>query len=123
MNQPLIYLASPYSHKLKKVREQRFREIAKVSARLTVLGHFIFSPISMNHTWTIYCDPDTPLGTSWDYWKRYDERLLDVCDELWVCTMEGWKESKGIAAEIKYADACGMRIYYIDPITLRIKTK
>ena len=31
-------------------------------------------------------------------------------DEMWILTIEGWKESKGIAAERKRADRIGMPV-------------
>ncbi len=120
MKESLIYLASPYSHPSKAIREMRFRTVSNVASRLTIKGYFIISPISMNHPWSIYCDPEETIGTSWDYWQKYDTRLIEACDELWVCMMDGWTESKGVTAELQIAEEQKLVIKYVDPLTLKI---
>jgi hypothetical protein len=38
--------------------------------------------------------------------------MLAACDELYVLRLEGWKESRGISAEIKIAEGMGKRVVH-----------
>jgi len=95
----LIYLASPYGHPDPAVREERFRAVCVVAARLMREGLYVFSPIA--HTHPIAEAGDLPKG--WDFWKGYDRVMLSACSELWVLCLPGWEESEGVAAEIQIA--------------------
>lgn len=107
----LIYLASPYSHPDPSVMQRRFEEICDVAGRLMRDGVHLYSPIA--HTHPIAVRQDLPRG--WDFWKQYDEKLLAACSELWVCTMDAWEQSKGVAGEIEIALALGKPVRYIAP--------
>lgn len=118
---PLIYLASPYTHEKRSEMAKRFVEISRIAAKLTIMGHYIISPISMNHPWKEYGDDN--IGYSWEFWKEFDTRLLEVCDELWVAKMPGWTISVGVQAEIVIAGKLGLPIRYLNPDTLIISNK
>jgi hypothetical protein len=113
---PLIYLASPYSHKDKNVRIKRFEEVSRIAGNLAAQGHVLICPIAMDHPMHKYADVDMP--TDWEFWKRYDTVLLERCDELWVAKMDGWNKSVGVKAEIEYAKSLNIPVLYLDPITL-----
>lgn len=115
---PLIYLASPYTHKNKSIMAKRFIDISNIAAKLTNKGLFIFSPISMNHPWKEYSDE--PLGYTWEFWQTFDTKLLDKCDEILVAMMPGWKESIGVQAEIKIARQLGKPVKYLNVDTMKI---
>jgi hypothetical protein len=74
-------------------------------------GAHIFSPIAHSHP--IALAGDLPL--EFEYWEQYDRKMLAACAELWVCTMDGWRESKGVSAEIAIASERKMPIRYIPP--------
>lgn len=42
----IIYLASPYSHEDKHVRELRFIQVTDYAAKQVALGNIVFSPIT-----------------------------------------------------------------------------
>ena len=107
----LIYLASPYSHPDPTVMLERFDTICLVAARLMRDGVHLYSPIA--HIHSIALKGDLPKG--WDFWEQYDRKLLAACGELWVCTMDGWRESKGVAAEIKIAAELGLPVRHVAP--------
>ena len=46
----MIYLASPYSDDNPAVMEERAQETTEFVARMTALGHLIYSPITYYHT-------------------------------------------------------------------------
>lgn len=111
MSKPLIYLASPYSHANPDVMKARFDAVCAAAAKLMAAGHLIFSPIAHTH----------PIGlagklpTNWDFWRVYDEKILDACGELWVLCLDGWTESVGIAAEVRYMTQLGRPISRLYP--------
>ena len=105
----LVYLATPYSHPDAEVREHRFREVNRVAGDMMRRGEHVFSPIS--HTHPIALAGDLPKG--WDFWEQYDREMIAACSELWVLTMDGWKESRGVTAEINIAHEIGRPVKYV----------
>jgi len=57
------------------------------------------------------------LPGSWEYWAAFDREWIARCQALYVCCLDGWKGSKGVAAEIKIAHALGKPVGYVDPKT------
>jgi nucleoside 2-deoxyribosyltransferase len=106
----MIYLAAPYSHPEPSVREQRFRAACIAAARLIRAGHVIFSPISHGHPIAAY-----GLPTDWWFWERHDREQLAQCDEVVVLTLDGWRKSVGVQAEIRIAGELGKPVRYLTP--------
>jgi hypothetical protein len=76
-------------------------------------GYYVFCPIAMSH-------PIQEFGGvpgTWEYWAEYDTKLLKACQALFVVTIDGWKESTGVQAEIQIAKDLGMEISYVNSIT------
>lgn len=107
----LIYLASPYSNPSADVMQDRFERVCRVAARLMGEGVHLYSPIA--HTHPIAVQGSLPRG--WEFWEQYDRKLLAACQELWIVTLDGWKESKGVAAELAIAGEMGLPVKYIEP--------
>ena len=95
----LLYLASPYSSPSCKVMKTRYRAAITAVAALTIRGHLVISPIAHTHP-VVKHYPE--LAGSWKQWEKLDLALLDRCDELIVLGIDGWKESKGVTAEIHH---------------------
>ena len=104
-----IYLAGPYSHKLKSVREYRVNEVNKKAAELMMAGNLVFSPLSHSHPISHYCTVD-PCDQ--DFWLRQDLWVLDVCDEMHILKLDGWDKSKGIKMEIEHAEKLGLEVVH-----------
>lgn len=104
----MIYLASPYSHSDPAVREQRFRDVCRVTAQLLRDGMLVFSPI-------VHCHPlvEFNLPTDWSFWEVYDLTMLKLCDGLVVLMLKGWTESKGVQREVAEANKLKLPIRYI----------
>lgn len=104
----MIYLASPYSHPDAAVRQQRFESACRAAAELIRRGHVVFSPIAHSHSIAQH-----GLPVDWRFWEAQDRRLLAACDELWVLTLDGWRESRGVQAEIAIARAAGKPVRFV----------
>jgi hypothetical protein len=98
----MIYLASPYSHPDPAVRQDRFEKVCHAAAALIRRGHVVFSPIAHSHGMA-----RLGLPTDWSFWETQDRWFLSVCAELWVLTLDGWQESRGVQAEITIAQSLG----------------
>lgn len=106
----MIYLASPYSHPDAAVREQRFHSVCRMAATLMQQGDVVFAPIVHGHPLVGH-----GLPTDWPFWERFDREHLRRCDELVVLMLDGWRESVGVAAEIRIAAELGKPVRHIDP--------
>ncbi len=106
------YLASPYSHPNEEVREKRYDEICVITARMIKYDSKVipFSPIVYSHVLESEYTATPEIG-----WVDFDLELLKLFDILCVVMLDGWNESKGIAAEIKHALENDIPIIYLDP--------
>lgn len=109
----IVYLAQPYSINADAaLREQRYQVAVKKVAEYMNQGYNIFSPILNSHA------PSVQYGLpfDWEYWERVDKEYIAVCGELWVLCLDGWKDSRGVKAEVAYAEQVGLKIKYITEI-------
>ncbi len=118
----LIYLASPYSHADPAQMEARFQCVCQLAAMMMRRGLFVFSPIAHSHPIAM-ADKAIPQTSECDFWEKYDRVILERCDRVVVAMFDGWKYSKGIAAEIRYAIALGKPISYINPLDYMLERK
>lgn len=106
----LTYLASPYSHVDPTVRHRRFEEVCKVAAELMARGEPIFCPIAHSHPLALL----TPsLPQTHEFWMSMDLPILRMCDRVKVLMLDGWQASKGVAHEIRAAEAVGIPVEFI----------
>ena len=112
----MIYLATPFQHPLAAVRHTRFYEACELAAKLMERGEVVFSPIA--HSYHINTFLDTPGGH--EFWMRQDLSVLEHCSKLLVAKMDGWEQSRGIAAEIQFAKENNIPVKYLDPVTMEI---
>src|SRR5262245_52054120 len=110
----MIYLASPYSHPDAAVREQRFQAACAATARLLLDGHRVYSPVVHGHPLVRF-----GLSADWSFWERFDRPHLQTCDEVVVLTLDGWRESVGLQAELRHAGVLGKKVRYVEPGTLQ----
>jgi hypothetical protein len=109
---PLVYLACPYGHHSAIIREQRFRIVSVVAARMTLLGYNVFSPISHSHP--LFTVENMPAD--WSFWEKVDMVYLELSRKLVVLQLDGWAESIGVAAEMKRAHELDIPIIYLNPV-------
>lgn len=104
-----IYLAIPYTSPSK--RTERFRHVIanEVAASLISKGYIIYSPISHTHPIHEACE-----GTiTHSQWLRLDTEFVKWADELWVLTLDGWEESRGVKYEIALAESLQIPVRYL----------
>jgi hypothetical protein len=106
----LAYLACPYSHPDSAVRHMRHMIVNRVACELHKQGKFVYSPLTHNIPLIQLCDKT--IG--WDFWEKFDKMMIMKSDRLLVLTIDGWRESKGVAAEIKFAEEFNLPIDLID---------
>jgi len=124
----LIYLASPYTHEDAAVMRSRFETVCERAAYLMRRGLHIYSPIAHSHPIAQY-----GLPKDWKFWEEYDRKILAVCGELYVLTIDGWFQSKGVSAEINIALELLLPVKYVSlggeitdkpqPLTIPINLK
>ena len=110
----LIYLASPYSHPDTNVITRRVLEVQDATARLIEAGHLIFSPIVHSHNILSSLSNPDEAATNFDFWRDYDLKMIDKCDELWILRLDGHTRSKGVHAELYHALDRGIPVKYIN---------
>ena len=109
----MIYLASPYSHPDLAVREARFQAACRAAATLMRAGRVVLCPVAHSHPLTAF-----GLPTDWSYWERCDREFLRRCDELVVLTLDGWRASVGVQAEIRLATELAKPVSFLEPENL-----
>lgn len=107
----MIYLASPYSHKDPGIREARYHAALQCVAFYTQNDTVVFSPIVHNHPIAVLF----MMPGDWGFWRKFDTEFISRCDELWILMIDGWRESKGISAEILIADEYKKPVKFIRP--------
>lgn len=107
----MIYLATPYSHKVRDVMVARFEFSSVVAYWLMTQGDIVFAPISHSHPINelVHSNP------TWEFWAKQDLGILRHCERLKVLTLPGWEKSVGVQAELNFARECGIGIGYIKP--------
>lgn len=105
----MIYLASPYTHPDAFVREERYLRAAKATIFLLSREQWVYSPIVHNHELAKFGG----LPMEFDFWKNYNFAMIACCDEFTLLRIEGWQESKGVAAEKIEAERLGIKVTYL----------
>lgn len=105
MTNRLIYLASPYSHPDPQVRQYRYEQVLEATRLLMLQGRHVWAPIVYTHQLA-----EAGMPVEWEFWQAFDGMMLRRCQELWVLTLDGWEESRGIQAEIDAARGLGIRV-------------
>jgi hypothetical protein len=106
----MIYLASPYSHPDRAVREFRFHEACRAAAQLIRAGRDVYSPIAHSHPIAAH-----GLPIDWTFWEPSAQRRLAQCTEVVVLTLDGWRTSVGVRAEMRIARRYDKPVKFLAP--------
>jgi len=94
-----IYLASPYTHKSELIRHKRYLEVAEVVARYLRKKLHVYSPI-------VHCHEIAKrfsLPKDFEFWSEYNYAMREQASCIHILELDGWMESRGVKAEIRYA--------------------
>ncbi len=115
MSKGTAYLATPLTHPDISVIMSRTELVNKIFIYLIRQGISVYSPITQTGVLAVQYG----LPMDFNAYEHLDRDMLARMDKLMVIKADGWKESKGVAAEIKHAKELGMPIEYIDPEEIR----
>lgn len=100
-----IYLSAPYRGTKEEI-ENRMKIIASAFQMIRNKGFYVSSPILHHYTFDSLSE-----ANNGEYWLSYSRELLismslnkNVDSELWILPLSGWKESSGVAEEIRTAE-------------------
>lgn len=104
----IIYLSAPYTDPDRSVMERRAAIINRATALLLEQGHIVYSPVTHGAAVAPYLSGER----SHIWWMRQCIALLDALATqknfvLWVLPLPGWRNSRGVAMEISWAQASG----------------
>jgi hypothetical protein len=107
-----IYIATPYTSPHPYIMRERFHAALKALTACYNAGIAAISPIVQSHPCVEhgYC-----TGVDWATWADIDKALIRACSEVWVIMLDGWENSVGIDAEIKYARSIGIPVCFVEP--------
>ena len=107
----LIYLATPYS-KYKHGPDAAHREACENAAVLIGSGLRVFCPIAHSH-------PIAHHGRlpkmDHDLWLGQDSSMMERCEIIVICQMEGWQDSYGVEWEKNQFREAGKPVLYMMP--------
>jgi hypothetical protein len=57
-----------------------------------------------------------------DYWLKFDELFMEFCSEIAVLMIDGWRQSSGVARELRFFKERRRPIHYLthDGTTTRL---
>ena len=113
------YLASPYSHYDKEIEAYRYTLALRATRWLISKRHWCYSPIVHCHDMSLQHD----LPGDHIFWRDFNEAMISASKGIVVLTIDGWKESKGIAHELEYAKALKLPVAYMQPIEAHYRLK
>lgn len=92
------YMATPYSN-YQHGRTQAAALAILETGRLHQGGLLVYSPIAHSHAIAEGCQ----IVGEFQQWQAFDHALIWPAIGVLVLRMDGWRESTGVQAEIKYA--------------------
>lgn len=113
MSESYWYLATPYS-KYPAGLERAFVEACRNVGVLIKSGVKVYCPIAHTHPVAVHSGMD-PLDHR--IWLPADLPLMRAARGLIVCMMDGWRESFGVAEEVRIFGELGKPIAYMEPLT------
>lgn len=98
---PRVYLAGAITSPTVDLYTKRVATHAKCALALEAQGEVtVYSPASETHG---LVELGGKMGTTWTDWRDHDLNMLYGSNRIYVMMMDGWKESKGVRGEVKFA--------------------
>lgn len=104
-----MYLASPYSAPTLQVRVNRF-----MAAQDAVIACFhakipVYSPIQVWH----HIKELEKIPMEYEFYKAQNDAMLTAAESIGVLIIPGWRESKGVRAELEQARRLDLRCFTV----------
>jgi len=104
------YLATPYTRHPRGV-EAAHMEACAAAAICFRAGVQVFAPIPHTHNIAVIGQ----IAGHFDQWAAFDEIMIRASIGVIVVTMDGWRESTGVNAEITLAIRLRKPVLYMPP--------
>lgn len=101
------YLASPYTHKLPHMQEQRTTAATVFAGSLMAAGVFVFSPIVQTHRAAQLFS----LPGNFEWWLDYNKAFMDASAGTIIAAIDGWRQSRGCMQEVEYTRSQGKPVF------------
>lgn len=105
-----IFISSPYTHPDPDVRQARYVAVAEYAATLMRSRIAVYSPIVHSHHLVGFGLPDDH-----EFWMRQCLPMVRTASWLHVLQIDGWRESRGVTAEIAFAENLRIPVRYFVP--------
>lgn len=102
----MIYIAAPYTHASAIIRAERAGKAAQAMFALGREGINSISPTFLGHA----LEEKFRTNLPYEFWLEWSRALLVKCHEVYVLPLPGWRESRGVAEECRYAAALKLPI-------------
>jgi len=97
------YITAPFWHRDHDIRHLRYSCVTQAAGKLIETGESIFSPITHSYMFKLKGNLDK---WSHDDMLSFDKAILENASKIYILTLPGWKESKGINMELIFAAGC-----------------
>lgn len=84
---------------MQDITDRRHHEAQEFGMMLTRDGYLLYEPIASSHYKSLHFGG----RQDYEYWKKRDRAMVEKCDGVIICNMEGWADSVGVTDEIQYA--------------------
>lgn len=105
------YLATPYSHPNNAIKELRYLEAIVATKWLLKQRIWAYSPIVHCH----HIAQSYSLPTDFAFWRDYNFAMLERSSRLLILVIDGWKESRGVTDEAKFAYTNNITVEFLVP--------
>jgi len=105
-----VYLAGPYTHQDPNVRQARVERVTQTAAWLS-RHNAVYSPLTHGHALAEALPREAVHDHA--FWMRQCFPLLRPASALYVLPLEGWAESKGLRAEMDFAEVLRIPIVFL----------
>lgn len=103
-----VFISMPYSGTLDQMNE-RVKHAKEYSVILLQRGIVPVCPVTSGHLLVEHSD----IELSHQSWLQYAYEFFEMCDEVHVLQLQGWKESLGVAEEVYWARRSNKPVTFI----------
>lgn len=107
-----IYLGSPYTSESEAKMNERYEAALHCTGWLLGKRTWAYSPIVHCH----HLVKSRSLPPGFDFWADFDYSMISQSDSMYILTIKGWRESRGLKKEAGFCLANDIPIWYVEPI-------